>query len=217
MLRIHVDKLSGSPLNIGDSAGSVLGVHAHTGHNAVCPKFEFARFQRRTKSGGDRAEHGANVAPIHTIAAIMTSRTAVMSLCELCQTPMGARPPETLTRCREDGLRAVEWHGREKDSIRELRPPLRGSTNANEALYTVVVGLQIRVVEGPVHPVSVTRSSFKFVVGHAVRGTRPVQTSAAQAARSTPLVRRVGSGRVRVFLVVEHDPIISLTAAVPAE
>src|SRR4051794_21481657 len=107
---------------------------------------------------------------------------------------MGARPPETLTRCREDGLRAVEWHGRKEDSIRELRPPLRGSANTDEALYTVVVGLQVRVVEGPVHPVSVTRSGFKFVSGHAVRGTRPVQAAAAQAARSTPLVRRVGSG-----------------------
>src|SRR3954447_19952798 len=129
---------------------------------------------------------------------------------------MRAGPSEALTRCSENRLRTVKRHDRKKDSIRKLRPPLRRSANADEALHTVIKGLQIRVVQGPIHPVSISRSGFKFVIGHAVRGTRPVQASTAQAARSTPLVGRLGSSRVWVLLVVEHDAIVALTAAITA-
>src|SRR5947209_16555447 len=114
---------------------------------------------------------------------------------------MRAGPSQALTGRGKDGLRTIQRHNGQENPIWKLRPPLRGSANADKALHTVVTRLQIRVVQGPIHPVPIPGSGFEFVISHAIRGTSPVQTPAAQAARSTPLVRGVGSGSVRVLLV----------------
>ena len=44
-----------------------------------------------------------------------------------------------------------------------------------------------------------------------------METAAPETTRSSPSVHGVGRGCVRVFLVVDHYPIITLTAAIPFE
>ena len=105
----------------------------------------------------------------------------------------------------------------QEHAIGKLGQPFHGGADADEAFDAVVVGLHVRVTDGPVHSVAVARGSLEFVIRHAVGGASPVQSAPAQASGTRPSI--VGAGRcgVRIFLAVEHDAIVPLSACVAAQ
>ena len=80
MLGVDLDRPLGVALYVGDALRSIFIVHANARHNTVCPHLQIAGFESGRQSGRNRAEHGAYIASIDAIPAVMARRPVVMHL-----------------------------------------------------------------------------------------------------------------------------------------
>ena len=118
---VDVDRLHRVALDVGHALRTVLAIHPDPGNDAVGPNLEMAGLERRTERHRDRIEHRADIAAVDAVAAVVTRRAAVVGPGQLREAAIRRWPTQLPARGGEDGLGAVERHGRHEDPIGELR------------------------------------------------------------------------------------------------
>ena len=180
ILRIYIDGLAREALDIRHTLSAIFIVHPDACGHAVSPHVEIAGLERRRQRCRNRTEHRADIAAVDAISTVVARRPLVVQARELRQPPVRGRPVHAFAGCREDRLRAIQRHGREKHAIGKLRESFSRSAHPDEVFHAGVIGRQVVVADCPIHPIAVARSRFEFVIGHAVAGPRPMQAAAAQ-------------------------------------
>ena len=198
---------------------ALLWVVEHFGDDAVGQQREVARRARRGERRRDAAEVRVGDATLFARATVVASETSVVILREN-RDASDREHALAVERLHDLGSRVFlddgHLHGREKDSVGQLRQPFVRAAHADEPLHVLVPRRDVRVANWPVVAVAVSCIRFEIEIAPAVDLTSPHDRAAADLTSAQPVEGRVVGRRVRIVRVLDEELVPDLVAGVAA-